>query len=193
MLIKLLRQCKIALFLLLLFTLLTGLLYPFIITGIAQWLFPWHANGSLITKDGKVVGSFFIGQSFTDSRFFWGRPSATSSFPYNATYSSGSNLGPSNPDLLSTLKKRIFILQQADKNNQLKVPVDLVTASASGLDPDISPESAFYQVSRIAKARHMAPEKLIAMIHQYTQPRSLNILGEPRVNVLQLNIALESP
>jgi K+-transporting ATPase ATPase C chain len=190
MLTEFIRQFKSAILLFIILTLLTGIIYPCMITGAAQIFFSWKANGSLIKQNGKIIGSQFIGQSFTDSSYFWGRPSATSPFPYNAAYSSGSNLGPTNPVLLSTLKNRITLLQQADKNNQQLIPVHLVTASASGLDPDISPESAFYQVSRIAKQRQLPPEKIIDIINQSTRSRWLRVIGEPRVNVLQLNLAL---
>lgn len=172
-------------------TFLTGLIYPLLITGVAQLLFPWQANGSLLRLNGQWIGSQLIGQSFTDNRYFWGRPSATTPYPYNAENSSGSNAGPSNPAFLAIIKTRAAALTQSDPQHQELLPVDLVTASGSGLDPDISPLAAFYQVSRIAKARAAAPEKIIALIKTHTTQRSIGMLGEPRINVLQLNLALD--
>lgn len=187
----LLKQMKIAIILLIFFTILTGLVYPLLVTGIAQLLFPWRANGSLIQQKGKVIGSYWIGQSFSDPRYFWSRPSATTPFPYNASNSSGSNLGPLNPDFLSVVTRRLSTLHQADLDNQQTVPVDLVTASGSGLDPDISPLAAFYQVHRIAHARGLSEDQLHALVQQHIQPRTFGLLGEPRVNVLELNMALD--
>lgn len=186
----LLKQMKIALCLLLFFTLLTGIIYPALVTVIAQLVFPWQANGSLIEHNGTTVGSYLIGQSFTDPSFFWGRPSDTEPMPYNASYSHGSNQGPNDPTFLMTLQNRIMTIKHADPNNAGLIPVDLVTASGSGLDPDISPASADYQVARIAQARNIPESDIRQLIMQATQKRFLNILGEPRVNVLQLNIAL---
>ncbi|TAK73092.1 MAG: potassium-transporting ATPase subunit KdpC [Gammaproteobacteria bacterium] len=185
------KQIKTAFILLLLLTILTGIIYPLMVTGVAQLLFPWKANGSLIERDGKVIGSVLIGQSFTDPAYFWGRPSATIPFPYNAAASSGSNMGPSNPDFLSTIKLRVAAFQKWD--SQHFVPVDLVTASGSGLDSEISPEAAFYQVPRIAKLRHLSEAEVRVLVQSVLKERSFYFLGEPRVNVLQLNLALGSP
>jgi len=190
MLTQLIKQFKIAFLLLCIMTLITGVIYPGVMTGIAQLLFPWQANGSLIKLQGQFIGSRLIGQAFDDPAYFWGRPSATTPFPYNASSSAGSNISLTNPDFLSAVKNRIVLLKQSDKDNQQLIPIDLVTTSASGLDPDISPEAAFYQAPRIAKIHQLPPEKIIAIINQYTQHRWLNLLGEPRVNVLQMNIAL---
>jgi K+-transporting ATPase ATPase C chain len=187
-----LKQLKTAMILLLIFTLLTGLIYPALVTGIAQLLFPFQANGSLIKHNNQFIGSQLIGQSFTNENYFWGRPSATTPFPYNAENSSGSNWGPMNPEFLSAVKARVFVLQQSDPKKQKPIPVDLVTASASGLDPEISPFAAIYQVPRIAKARKISEQKILALIQQLTKKRYLGILGEPRLNVLQLNIALNN-
>jgi potassium-transporting ATPase KdpC subunit len=176
---------------LILFTGLTGVVYPLLVTGIAQAGFPHQANGSLIDQDGVVRGSSFIGQPFDDPRYFWGRPSATEPFPYNAAASSGSNLGPTNPALMIAVQNRIAALQEADPQNTTAIPVDLVTASGSGLDPHISIAAAVYQVPRIAKARGMDEEAVRALVEQYTQPRQLAVLGEPRLNVLELNLVLD--
>lgn len=189
---ELLRQLKSALILFLLLTLITGLIYPAIVTGIAQLLFPWQTNGSLIKQNNIIIGSELIGQSFTDPKYFWGRPSATTPYPYNALLSTGSNLGPSNPVLLTLIKKRIEILHKADPQNMQLIPVDLVTASASGLDPDISPLAAYYQVHRVAMARKLSENVVKKLVDQSIQYRTLGILGEPRVNVLYLNQALDS-
>lgn len=187
---EILNQLKTGFILLLLLTVLTGLIYPTFITCIAQLIFPWQANGSLFEKNKQLIGSQLIGQSFTDPKYFWGRPSATSPFPYNAGNSSGSNLGPSNPNFLVAIKERVSRIKQNDYQHKL-VPVDLVTASASGLDPEISPFAAFYQVSRIAKARSISEQKIQLLIRNFTRYRVLGILGEPRVNVLELNLALD--
>ena len=172
-------------------TLITGLLYPLVVTGVVQVLFPRQANGSLIHIDGKPVGSSLIGQPFDAPNYFWGRPSATSPFPYNAAASSGSNLGPTNDALMKAVQARIDALQIADHDNPLPLPVDLVTASGSGLDPHISPASAAYQVRRVARVRGMEEAMVRQLISQYTEGPQLGILGEPRVNVLALNLALD--
>ena len=187
---KLLRQ---SLSLLLVLTVVTGILYPLAATGLAQVLFPHQANGSLIVKDGKSVGSALIGQSFTDPKYFWGRPSATSPNAYNALSSTGSNLGPTNPALTDAVKQRIAALHAADPGNTAPVPVDLVTASGSGLDPQISPAAAQYQVARVANARGLSTSQVQALVDEYTEGRQLGVLGEPRVNVLRLNLALDAP
>lgn len=184
------KHIKTAIRLLLLLTLLTGLVYPLSITGLAQLLFPWQANGSLIKLDGKIIGSTWIGQSFTSADFFHGRPSATPLFPYNANHSSGSNLALTNPVLTNSIKTRIDNLLQLDPENRQHIPMDLVTHSASGLDPDISPMAALYQTPRIAKARGISNEVLTHMIDQYTMRPFMGFIGEPRVNVLMLNMAL---
>ena len=180
-----------ALMSLLIFTLVTGVAYPLLVTGIAQVVFPFQANGSLIVKDGKVVGSALIGQSFDDPKYFWPRPSGTSPFPDNAGASSGSNLSPTNPALVSAVQGRVDALRVADPGNTAPVPVDLVTASASGLDPHISPAAALYQVSRVARERKLTPDAVRALVEQHTEGRFLGLLGEPRVNVLALNLALD--
>ena len=169
----------------------TGVVYPVVVTAIAQLVFPYQANGSLIVKDGKVVGSALIGQSFDDPKYFWGRPSATSPFGYNAAASSGSNLSPTNPALVKSVQERVDALRAADPGNTAPVPVDLVTTSASGLDPHISPAAALYQVNRVAKARKLDPAVVRDLVGRHTEGRQLGFLGEPRVNVLALNLALE--
>ncbi len=178
-----------ALMIFMLLTLITGLVYPAAITGIGQLLFPKQANGSLIEdRQGHIVGSELIGQTFDDPRFFWGRPSAAG---YNAASSSGSNLGPTNPALIEVVNSRLAALRAADPENTAPAPVDLVTASGSGLDPHISIASARYQIPRVARARHMDPAAVEKLIEQFTESRALGLLGEPRVNVLALNLALE--
>jgi len=181
-----------ALSLLLLLTVITGVLYPLAATGLAQLVFPRQANGSLIVKDGKPVGSVLIGQSFTDPKYFWGRPSATSPQPDNGINSGGSNLGPTNPAVTDAVKQRIAALRAADPGNMAPVPVDLVTASGSGLDPEISPAAAQYQLARVAKARGLGTAQVQALVNEYSRGRQLGVLGEPRVNVLQLNMALDT-
>lgn len=173
-------------------SLVTGLLYPLAVTGVAQTAFPHQANGSLITQGGKVVGSELIGQSFTQPAHFWGRPSATAPMPYNAAASGGSNLGPTNPALVEAVKARIEALHAADPGNTRPVPVDLVTTSASGLDPHISPAAADYQAARVAKARGLPLAQVQTLVQRHTESPWLGLLGEPRVNVLALNLALDS-
>jgi len=186
---KTLIRPAVTLFILL--SVITGLIYPLLVTGIGQALFPQQAAGSLIERDGKLVGSRLIGQNFTDPKYFWGRPSATSPYPYNAAASGGSNLGPLNPALKEAVKSRVKALRIADPGNAAPVPVDLVTASASGLDPHISPAAAEYQVTRVARARGLAPETVRNLVTQQTENRQWGIFGEPRVNVLELNLALD--
>ena len=186
-----LKHIRPALVLLIALTVITGIAYPLVVTGIAQALFPRQANGSLIVKDGKVVGSSLIGQPFDDPRYFWSRPSATTPYPYNAGSSSGSNLSPTNPDLVKAVQDRVDTLRKADPDAKGPVPVDLVTASGSGLDPHISPAAALYQVHRVAKARKLDEAALQQLVAQHTEGRWLGILGEPRVNVLELNLALD--
>ena len=167
-------------------------IYPLVVFGLGQVLFPQQANGSLILVDGKPVGSSLIGQPFDAPKYFWGRPSATSPFPYNAAASSGSNLGPTNDALIKAVQARIDALKAADPDNPLPLPVDLVTASGSGLDPHISPASAAYQVARVARARGKEEAVVLQLVSQHTEARQLGILGEPRVNVLALNLALDT-
>lgn len=186
-----LRLIRQSLVILVLMSAITGIMYPLLVTGIAQWLFPRQANGSLIVKNGQTVGSELIGQPFSDPGYFWPRLSATTPVAYNAAGSSGSNLGPLNPTLAENVKKQATALRSADPAGRSSVPVDLVTASGSGLDPDISPAAAEYQIARVAKARHIAEQQVRDLVAQYTQPRQLGILGEPRVNVLGLNLALD--
>lgn len=192
-----LSQLRPALVSLGLFTLLTGLLYPVVVTGLAQVFFPGRANGSLIVQNGQSVGSALLGQPFDDPKYFWGRLSATSPVPYTAfhadklTGSSGSNYGPLHPALLEAVQTRIKALQDADPTSTAPIPVDLVTASGSGLDPHISPAAAAYQVGRVARARGWSEETVLQLVAQHTQGRTLRLLGEPRVNVLQVNLALD--
>ena len=185
------RQIYPAIMMAVLFTVLLGLIYPLAITGIAQVIFPKQANGSLVVENGRAVGSTLIGQPFSDPKYFWGRPSATSPFPYDAASSSGSNLGPTNQALIDRVTRRIDDLRAADPGNTAPIPVDLVTASASGLDPEISPDSARAQAARVAKARGLSVEQINALIARHTQAPDLGLLGEPRVNVLMLNLALD--
>ena len=189
---KVLRIFRPALVLLGLFTVLTGLLYPGLVTGVAQALFPYQANGSLIVKNGNPVGSALIGQPFSDPKYFWGRPSATSPYPYNAAASGASNLSPTNPLYVQAVQQRVQALRAADPGNTAPIPIDLVTASGSGLDPDISVEAARYQVHRVARARGLADQQVLDLVNAHTQGRFLGILGEPRVNVLELNLALDA-
>ncbi len=176
---------------LILFTILTGFIYPLAVTGIAQTVFPKQANGSVMTKDGKPVGSELLGQQFEDPKYFWGRLSATTPYQYNGGSSSGSNLGPNNPDLLKAVQGRVKALHDADPGNMAKIPVDLVTASGSGLDPHISPAAAEYQVRRISTARGVEEEKIRILLSKYIEGRQFGFLGETRVNVLKLNLALD--
>ncbi len=185
------RLLRNALMMLLLMTAITGVLYPLAVTGLARLIFPQQAGGSLIVKAGKPVGSALIGQSFTDPRYFWGRPSATTPQANNGTSSGGSNLGPSNPALADAVKQRVEALHAADPGNTAAVPVDLVTTSASGLDPEISPAAAQYQLARVAKARGLDTAQVQALVAQATHGRQFGVLGEPRVNVLRLNLALD--
>jgi K+-transporting ATPase ATPase C chain len=184
-------QLKTAIIVLALLTLITGVIYPLVVTVIAQVAFPAQANGSLIVKNGKAIGSQLIGQPFDDPKYFWGRLSATTPFPYNAASSSGSNLGPTNPALIEMVQERVNALQAADPANARPIPVDLVTSSGSGLDPHISPAAADYQVSRVARVRGLDEAVVRQLVAQYTQGRDLGVLGEPRVNVLELNLALD--
>ncbi|HEY8945835.1 MAG TPA: potassium-transporting ATPase subunit KdpC [Polyangiaceae bacterium] len=183
-------QLRPALVLLLLMTLLTGVVYPLLVTGIAQAAFPEKANGSLIRDEGRVRGSALIGQPFDEPKFFWSRPSATSP-AYNGAASSGSNLGPLNPALRNAVKERVEALRTADPGNSAAVPIDLVTASGSGLDPHISPAAAFYQVSRVARVRQLPEARVRRLVEEHVESRELAVLGEPRVNVLLLNLALD--
>jgi potassium-transporting ATPase KdpC subunit len=186
------EQLRPALVGLLAFTVLTGVLYPAAVTGIAQTIFPRKAQGSLIVRNDAPVGSELIGQPFSDPRRFWGRPSATAPFPYNAAASSGSNLGPTNPALKDAVAERIKALREADRGNDLPVPIDLVTASASGLDSHISPAAASYQVPRVARLRGLKVEDVARLVAEHTEGRQFGVLGEARVNVLQLNLALDA-
>src|SRR5678816_2297396 len=177
---------------LLFFTMITGIAYPLVVTGIAQVAFKDHANGSLIEKDGKVLGSRLIGQPFSDPKYFWGRPSATSPQPYNGGASGGSNQGPTNPALKEAVEGRVKALREAGGDPSKPVPVDLVTASGSGLDPHISPAAAEYQVPRVARTREMTEADVRKAVAAATDGRTFGILGEPRVNVLELNLALDA-
>ncbi len=192
-----LSQLRPALLMLLILTVITGVIYPLAVTGIAQVVFPKQANGSLIVINGKVYGSELIGQQFSDPKYFWGRLSATGDFPYNPfnaetlTGSSGSNYGPLNPALTQAAQARIDALKAADPGNNAPIPVDLVTASGSGLDPHISVAAALYQVHRVAAARGLSEAEVQSLVQKYTRGRQFGFLGEPRVNVLELNLALD--
>jgi len=188
---KIMREIKPALITVILFTILTGLIYPGLVTVVVQLIFPWKANGSILKKNGTPIGSLLIGQSFTEDNYFYSRPSATSPFPYNGESSGGSNMGPSNPEFLKTIQNRVNQLQKKSLTNNNSVPVDLVTASGSGLDPDISPFAAYYQIPRIAKLRHLSEKEIKNLIDKLIQVRQFGFLGEPRVNVLKLNLALD--
>jgi K+-transporting ATPase ATPase C chain len=187
-----LRELRSAFLVLLALTIVTGVAYPLAVTGLAQLLFPEQANGSLLRVQGRPAGSALIGQSFDDPRYFWSRPSATGRFPYDASASSGSNLGPTNDALVEALRGRVAALRASDPENAAPIPVDLVTTSASGLDPDLSPAAAAWQVGRVARVRGLPREKLEALIRQHTEGRWLGLLGEPRVHVLALNLALDA-
>jgi len=183
---------KPAILMLFILTIITGVAYPLLVTGIAQLIFPAQANGSLIYQNGKPVGSALIGQPFDDPKYFWSRLSATGPFPYNATASSGSNLGPINEALMKAVDGRVQALRQADPSNTQPIPVDLVTASGSGLDPHISPAAALYQVPRVARVRSLEESVVRQLVEKHIEGRQLGFLGEPRVNVLKLNLALEA-
>lgn len=174
-----------------LLTVLTGVVYPLVVTGIGKAVFPDQVSGSLVMRGGKAVGSSLIGQSFQDPKYFWGRISATSPMPNNGASSGGSNLGPTNPALIDAVRGRIAALKAADPGNSAAVPVDLVTASGSGLDPHISPAAALYQVARVARARQMDPDKVRQIVQAHLESPQWGIFGEPRVNVLLLNLALD--
>lgn len=184
------RQLRYAVISLILLTVLTGAIYPLVVTGLAQALFHHQANGSLIEEDGEIAGSELIGQPFSDPRYFWGRLSATTPVPYDAADSSGSNYGPSNPALQQAIQARIDALKAVDPDNDQPIPVDLVTYSASGLDPHISIAAALYQVPRVARYRGLSNDQVYALVDRFTEGRQFAILGEPRVNVLKLNMAL---
>jgi len=186
------KHLRRAIITILMFTVITGLLYPLLVTGLAQVVFPGKANGSLLKKDGKILGSELIGQPFSDPKYFWSRLSATSPYAYNAGASSASNSGPLNPALVDAAKKRIQDLKTADPSNTQPIPADLVTASGSGLDPHISVAAALYQVGRVARNRSMRVEQVRAIVDQNTEGRQLGFLGEPCVNVLRLNLALDN-
>jgi len=185
------RQLRPVLVVFLLLTAVTGILYPFLVTGVAQLAFTARANGSMIPKEGGYAGSELIGQPFAAPKYFWGRLSATPDFPYNSASSSGSNLGPSNPALAEAVKARVEALQKADPGNKSPVPIDLVTSSGSGLDPHISPAAALYQVPRVARARGLSEDRVRHLVDRFTEPRQWGFLGEPRVHVLKLNLALD--
>lgn len=185
------RLIRPAVGLLVLMTILLGIIYPLLITGVAKVAFPSRAEGSLIYKEGNLIGSTLIGQSFSDPKYFWGRPSATSPQPYNGVASSGSNLGPLNSALIDQVKANAKALHDADPQNQQPIPVDLVTASASGLDPEISPAAAQYQAARVARARNQSAAQVQALIKKHESGRFLGFIGEQRVNVLELNLALD--
>jgi K+-transporting ATPase ATPase C chain len=188
MFMKLIRP---AVSLLVLMTLLVGIVYPLVIAGAAKTAFPQQAAGSLIYQDGKLIGSTLIGQSFSDPKYFWGRPSATTPQPYNGLASSGSNLGPLNPALIDAVKANAKALHDADPDNQQPVPVELVTASASGLDPEVSPAAAEYQAARVARTRHLELAQVEMLIRSHERERLWGFIGEPRINVLELNLALD--
>jgi K+-transporting ATPase ATPase C chain len=185
------RLIRPAVSLLALMTVLLGIVYPLVITGVAQVAFPRQAEGSLIYQNGKLIGSTSIGQNFSDPKYFWGRPSATTPQPYNGLASTGSNLGPLNPALLDAVKTNAKALHDADPDNRQSIPVDLVTASASGLDPDISPAAAHYQAARVARARNLALASVETLIDAHVRGRLFGLFGEPRINVLELNLALD--
>lgn len=187
-----LRELKTAFIIFCLLTAVTGIVYPGIVSGVAQLVFPDKANGSLIERDGKWVGSRWLGQRFTSPRYFWSRPSATAPAPNNGAASSGSNLATTNPNLATAVRQRIAALRAADPGNTQPIPVDLITASGSGLDPHISPASAGYQIARVARARGLTESQVQALVEAHTEGRTFGLLGEPRVNVLELNLALDA-
>jgi K+-transporting ATPase ATPase C chain len=191
MLKEILQQVRWAALIWLCLTVITGLVYPAVVTGITQVAFPFQANGSLVYHQGQLTGSALIGQPVSDPKYFWGRPSATSPYPYNAAASAGSNLGPTNPELLARVKERVAALKRSCPDSNWLIPVDLVTASGSGLDPHISPAAALYQVPRVARARGLSEGKVTALVAQHLENRWFGILGEPHVNVLELNLALD--
>jgi potassium-transporting ATPase KdpC subunit len=185
---KIIRPVIVSLFV---FTVITGIFYPLAVTGVAQLFFPVQANGSLIVKNGKLAGSSLIGQPFYNSEYFWGRLSATSPFPFNSAASSGSNMAQNKPDIVTQAQRRISALREADPYASAPVPADLATTSGSGLDPHISPAAAEYQIKRVANARGLDEANVRSLVKNYTKGRTLGILGEPRVNVLELNTALD--
>jgi potassium-transporting ATPase KdpC subunit len=185
------KSLKQSLLILLTLSVLTGLIYPLLITGLAQVMFPRQADGSLIYRDGQAVGSRLIGQNFDEPKYFWGRPSATTPMPYNAASSGATNFGPTNPALVDAVRARIAALKAADPDNNTPIPVDLVTSSGSGLDPHISPAAAEYQVRRVARIRGLSEEAVQQLVQKHTEKRTLGLLGEPRVNVVELNLDLE--
>jgi len=186
-----LRQLRPTLVIFVAMTLLTGVIYPLVVSAVAWTIFPTAAHGNLIIKDGKTIGSRLIGQPFDDDKYFWSRPSATGPYPYNSGVSSGSNLGPINPALIAAVKQRVADAKAKHPNQKGNVPIDLVTASGSGLDPHISPAAAYYQVERVAAVRGLSEQQVRELVAQHIEPRMLGILGEPRVNVLLLNLALD--
>lgn len=177
----------------LLLTVMTGIIYPLLVTGVAQLAFPEKANGSLLRQGSRYAGSELIGQPFGDPKYFWGRLSATPDFPYNSASSGGSNVGPSNPALVEAVKARVEAVQKAEPGNKSPIPIDLVTASGSGLDPHISPAAALYQVPRVARVRGLSEDRVRRLAERFIEPRQWGFLGEPRVNVLKLNLALDRP
>ena len=189
--VNFLSQCRMAVSALIVFTIITGLMYPLAVLLVARSLFPGKANGSLLTRGSCVVGSELIGQQFNDLKYFWGRPSATSPFPYNAAASSGSNLGPTNPALTEVVSGRIQTLRAAHPGNPTTVPADLATASGSGLDPHITPRAVEYQIERVANARGIPVDEVKRIVREHVEKRTWGILGEERVNVLELNLALD--
>jgi K+-transporting ATPase ATPase C chain len=186
------RLLRPAISLLVMMTILLGVAYPLLITGVSKLAFPRQAAGSLIHRDGKLIGSALIGQSFSDPKYFWGRPSATAPQPYNGLASAGSNLGPLNPALIEAVKANVKALRDADPENHQPIPVDLVTASGSGLDPEISPAAAEYQAARVARARHLELTRVEALIKLHQRERLLGLFGERRIEVLELNLALDA-
>jgi K+-transporting ATPase ATPase C chain len=185
------KQLRPVFMVFLLLTVVTGIIYPLLVTWVAQLAFPEKANGSLIRKEGGYAGSELIGQPFDDPKYFWGRPSATPDFPYNSASSSGSNLGPSNPSLVEAVKARVEAFQKAAPGNHSSIPIDLVTSSGSGLDPHISPAAAWFQAPRVARVRGLSEDQVRRLVDEFTEPRQWGFLGEPRVNVLKLNLALD--